>query len=246
VDGHRAPPTPERGWAYFLDVDGTLVELAPAPDAVHVAPATLDLVHRVHAETDGALALITGRSIHDVDRLFAGSPLPIAGQHGLERRDGGGLWSVSNVDADGLALARRRLAMMADRFDGVLVEDKGRSLALHYRAAPHLEADAVDAVQRIGAELGADYVVQTGKCVVELRPAGTDKGEAIRAFMDETPFRGRTPVFIGDDTTDEHGFAVVNEMEGYSVKVGEGPTCARWWLSDVRAVERWLERISAG
>ena len=100
-------------------------------------------------------------------------------------------------------------------------------------------------MQTLGAELGDDYVVQLGKCVVELRPAGTDKGEAIRAFMSEMPFRGRTPVFIGDDLTDEHGFDVVNEMEGYSVKVGEGATVARWRLPDVRAVERWLGNVSA-
>jgi len=225
-------------------VDGTLLELAHAPDAVEVASATLDLVHGVHVITGGALALITGRSIEDVDRLFGGAPLPIAGQHGLERRDDAGVWTTDESGSEGLEVARRRLTDVADAFDGLLMEDKGRSLALHYRAAPELEAYVLDTVQSLGDALGDDYVIQVGKYVVELRPVGTDKGEAIRAFMREKPFRGRTPVFIGDDVTDEHGFAVVNELDGYAVKVGEGATIARWRLPDVRAVERWLLSIS--
>lgn len=225
-------------------MDGTLLELAHAPDAVQVASATLDLVHGVHVITGGALALITGRSIVDVDQLFGGAPLPVAGQHGLERRDGGGVWTVADDGTEGMAIARSRLTDVAEAFDGLLMEDKGRSLALHYRAAPQLESYVLDAVRSLSADLGDEYVVQLGKYVVELRPAGTDKGEAIRAFMNEEPFFGRTPVFIGDDVSDEHGFAVVNEMDGYAVKVGEGATIARWRLSDVRAVERWLLSIS--
>ena len=225
-------------------MDGTLLELARTPDAVHVESATLDLVHGVHVITGGALALVTGRSIEDVDRLFGGAPLPIAGQHGLERRDGAGMWTTDGSGADGLELARRRLTDVADAFKGLLVEDKGRSLALHYRAAPQLESYVLDSVRSLGEELGDEYAIQLGKYVVELRPAGTDKGEAIRAFMSEEPFVGRTPVFIGDDVTDEHGFAVVNEMDGYAVKVGEGATIAPWRLPDVRAVEHWLLSIS--
>jgi trehalose 6-phosphate phosphatase len=225
-------------------VDGTLLELARAPDAVHVASATLDLVHGVHVITGGALALVTGRSIEDVDQLFGGAPLPIAGQHGLERRDGSGVWTVDKNGVEGLEVARRRLTDVADAFDGLLIEDKGRSLALHYRAAPQLESYVLDAVRSLGEDLGDEYAIQMGKYVVEFRPAGTDKGEAIRAFMTEAPFVGRTPVFIGDDVSDEHGFAVVNEMKGYAVKVGEGATIAGWRLPDVRAVERWLLSIS--
>ena len=235
---------PRWRWAYFLDVDGTLVELARTPDAVHVESATLDLVHGVHVITGGAVALITGRSIEDIDRLFGGAPLPIAGQHGLERRDGDGVWTTDDSGAEGLEIARRRMTDVADAFDGLLMEDKGRSLALHYRAAPQLESYVLDAVQSLGEELGDEYAIQVGKYVVELRPVGTDKGEAIRAFMQEKPFCGRTPVFIGDDVTDEHGFAVVNEMGGYAVKVGEGATIAQWRLRDVRAVEQWLLSIS--
>jgi len=225
-------------------VDGTLLELARTPDAVHVESATLDLVHGVHVITGGALALVTGRSIEDVDRLFGGAPLPIAGQHGLERRDGAGVWTVDESAAVGMQIARRRLTDVANAFDGLLMEDKGRSLALHYRAAPQLETYVLESVRALGEDLGDAYAIQVGKYVVELRPAGTDKGEAIRAFMEEAPFAGRTPVFIGDDVSDEHGFAVVNEMDGYAVKVGEGATIARWRLPDVHAVERWLLSIS--
>ena len=141
-----------------------------------------------------------------------------------------------------MSLARARIAALASRHRELLVEDKGLSLALHFRAAPHLEHQIHDAMRTIAAELGDGYVLQPGKLVVELRAAGSDKGEAIAAFMSEPPFRGRVPVFIGDDSTDEHGFATVNAMGGYSLKVGDGATIARWRLPDVRAVERWLTR----
>jgi len=151
---------------------------------------------------------------------------------------------VDESGAQGLQIARRRLTDVANAFDGLLMEDKGRSLALHYRAAPQLETYVLESVRALGEDLGDAYAIQVGKYVVELRPAGTDKGEAIRAFMEEAPFAGRTPVFIGDDVSDEHGFAVVNEMDGYAVKVGDGATIAPWQLPDVRAVEHWLLSIS--
>ena len=233
-------PAPDTAWAYFLDVDGTLVDLAPSPSAVRVEPGTKDLLHGLHLATGGAVALISGRSLRDLDLLFRGPALPAAGQHGLERRNGrGDVWKL-HVSGDSLSLARARMTALASRHQGLFVEDKGLSLALHFRSAPHLEAAMHDAVSAIVAELGAGYVVQPGKLVVELRPVGSDKGEAIAAFMAEPPFRGRVPVFIGDDATDEHGFAVVNAMHGHSLKVGEGPTIARWRVPDVRAVERWL------
>lgn len=235
-----ALPAADLSWAYFLDVDGTLIELAPSPSAVRVEPETKDLLHGLHLATGGAVALISGRSLRDLDLLFPGEALPAAGQHGLERRNGrGDVWRL-HVAADSLSLARVRLAALASRHRELVVEDKGLSLALHYRAAPHLEQLVRETVYATVAELGDGYVVQPGKLVVELRPAGSDKGETIAAFMAEEPFRGRTPAFIGDDATDEHGFAVVNAMGGHSLKVGEGATIARWRVQDVRAVERWL------
>ena len=172
--------------------------------------------------------------------MFRGPPLPAAGQHGLERRNGRGeLWK-HHVASETLSLARGRLAELTARHRELLVEDKGLSLALHYRAAPHLEREMHDAMRALVAELGDGYAVQPGKLVLELRPVGANKGEAIATFMGEPPFRGRVPVFIGDDATDEHGFAAVNAMGGHSLKVGDGATIARWHLPDVHAVERWL------
>jgi trehalose 6-phosphate phosphatase len=235
-------PSPDLAWAYFLDVDGTLLDLAPSPSAVRVEPGTHDLLHGLHLATGGAVALVSGRSLHDLDLLFPGAALPAAGQHGLERRDARGVLARHVVPAETLAHARARLRTIAARHAGLMLEDKGLSIALHYRAAPYLETEMLAAVHAIAAGLDADYVVQPGKFVVELRPAGADKGAAIESFMNEPPFRGRTPVFIGDDATDEHGFAVVNGLRGHSLKVGEGTTIARWRVRDVRAVERWLTR----
>jgi trehalose 6-phosphate phosphatase len=153
--------------------------------------------------------------------------------------------TTREVRADALALARGRLTSIAARYPELLLEDKGLSLALHYRAAPQLEASMHAALRAIETELGSEYVVQPGKLVVELKPAGSDKGVAIAEFMGEAPFRGRTPVFVGDDATDEQGFVIVNELGGHSVKVGDGATLARWRLPTVRAVERWLARACA-
>jgi trehalose 6-phosphate phosphatase len=238
-------PTPDPSWAYFLDVDGTLLDLAPSPSEVRVGAETRDLLHKLHGATGGAVALISGRSIDDIDRLFPGAALPLAGQHGLERRDAFGALTTHEVRADALAHARARLTAIATRYPELLLEDKGLSLALHYRAAPQLEERMHAALRAIEAELGAEYVVQPGKLVVELKPAGSDKGVAIGEFMTEVPFRDRTPVFVGDDATDEQGFAMVNELGGHSVKVGDGATVARWRLPTVRAVEQWLARACA-
>ena len=205
-----------------------------------------DLVHALHAATGGAIALVSGRAIDDVDRLFPGGTLPIAGQHGLERRDSAGATTRATIDVTELARARARLAELAARHEGLLLEDKGMSLALHYRAAPQHAALVHDVVRGTAAALGDAWFVQRGKRVVELRPASADKGEAIRAYLAEAPFAGRVPVFLGDDVTDEHGFEEVNQLGGYSIKVGEGESVARWRLRDVRAVERWLETMMVG
>jgi trehalose 6-phosphate phosphatase len=228
-------------------VDGTLLELAPTPDAVRVRPETHDLVHALHAATGGAVALVSGRAIADVDVLFPGIALPIAGQHGLERRDAAGATTRLPVRAESRARARQRLAELAARHAGLLLEDKGMSLALHYRAAPQHEALVHDVVRGAAAALGHEWLVQRGKMVVELRPSGVDKGAAIAAYLAGAPFSGRVPVFLGDDVTDEHGFEEVNRLGGHSIKVGDGASAARWRLRDVPAVERWLgELLAAG
>ncbi|MFZ1908346.1 MAG: trehalose-phosphatase, partial [Burkholderiales bacterium] len=141
--------------------------------------------------------------------------------------------------------AAMRLAAFAAGHPGLLLEDKGYSLALHYRLAPQLEGEARALVGEVLAELGAGFELQRGKMVLELRPGGRDKGSAIAEFMAEAPFRSRTPVFIGDDLTDELGFGVVNGMGGISIKVGEGPSQARWRIADAQEVRAWLGEWAA-
>ena len=235
-----------RETALFLDVDGTLLHIADTPDAVTIERATLELLGRVHRATDGGLALITGRRISDIDRLFAPLALLVAGQHGFERRDAGGVVHRHTQPVPQLAASRERLAAFAREHPGVLVEDKELTLAAHYRLAPQAEPKLAVLAAGLAAESDGALAVQRGKMVFELRPAGKDKGTAIAEFMAEAPFRGRTPVFVGDDLTDEYGFSIVNGLGGVSVKVGDGPTEARLRVSDVDAVREWLGRLAAG
>ena len=231
------------GMAFFLDVDGTLVEFADRPHEVRIDEDLGRLLTELHSAAGGALALISGRSVSDVDRLFASRRFCIAGQHGAERRDAAGM-----VHRHGLPLARLRSAGdMLRRFSAahpaLVLEDKGMNLALHYRLAPHLASNVQGAVQDIVKDLGEDFEVQEGKMVFEIKPSGKDKGTAIAEFVKEKPFRNRIPVFIGDDDTDEYGFRIVNRLGGHSVKVGRGSTTARWRLADASAVRAWLWRF---
>src|SRR5688572_2018687 len=234
------------GFAYFLDIDGTLVDFADAPGAVTLDPALPDLVEALYQSSGGAIALITGRSIADADRLFPARRLAIAGQHGHERRSADGRMARHHVLPCALDPARRTLSAAVERHSGLFLEDKGLSLALHYRRAPHLASVAHRLMRSVHESLGDRYCVHDGKSVVELTPAGRDKGLAIRAFMREAPFRGKPPVFIGDDVTDEDGFAVINSLGGDSIKVGPGPTVAEWRFPSVRAVLAWLEHGTPG
>ncbi len=241
MTGLRAGPVPNPSWAYFFDLDGTLVTIATSPGEVRIDRSLRTVIEGLHRSTGGAVALITGRRIEDVDRLFPGIRLPAAGQHGVERRSASGRISRHRFPARHLDEVRNRLAAAAARHPGLMVEDKGLSLALHYRRAARLGGYAHRLVRSLATRLGPAYCVQSGKRVVEIRPAGKDKGTAILAFTRERPFRGRTPVFVGDDATDEHGFAMVNRLGGRSVKVGPGPTVAHYRLRDVAAVRGWLQ-----
>ena len=244
MSGASLPP-PTADWALFLDVDGTLLEHAETPDAVRVDGAMRALLAELQAGADGALALISGRSVADLDGLFAPLKLPAAGQHGAERRDGAGRMHRHDFPEAPVRQAAKRLAAFAGAHPGLLLEDKGHSLALHFRLAPQLEGEARALVDQVLAELGEGFELQRGKMVLELRPGGRDKGSAIAEFMAEAPFRGRTPVFIGDDLTDEFGFGVVNGMGGVSIKVGEGPSQARWRIADAQEVRAWLGEWAA-
>ncbi len=236
----RPPPPPlEADCALFLDIDGTLADLERSPDAVHIDDAIAAALPRVARWLDGALALVTGRAITSADRLFPGLTLPMAGQHGCERRDAAGGIHLHAPARGTQARLRRLLQRLAKRHPQLLLEDKGASLALHYRSAPHLAAHVHRTVRQSVAQ-EAGYTVQPGKLLVEVRPEGRDKGTAIDDFMAEDPFAGRVPVFVGDDLTDEHGFAAVERMGGWTVKVGGGRTAARFRLANPAAVRQWL------
>lgn len=236
----RPPPPPlARDCALFLDIDGTLAELAHVPDAVRIDDKLALALPKLRSELGGALALVTGRAISNADRLFPGLALPVAGQHGAERRDAKGTIHLHAPRKDTYARLAKLLKGLAKRHPQLLLEDKGVAIALHYRAQPELEGELTEV---LAAELRADegYTLQPGKMLLEVRPEGRDKGTAIDDFMAEAPFAGRLPVFLGDDLTDEHGFATVERLGGWTVKVGPGRTEARFRLADVASVGRWL------
>lgn len=232
------------GWALFLDIDGTLARLAHAPDAVEIETPVIDVLSRLARAMNGAIALITGRAITDVDRLFAPLSLPAAGQHGIERRGADGHLASHPEAARKLDEARHAVAEFADSYAGLIFEDKGETLALHYRGAPTARGAAKWLMTQQLERLGPEFMLQHGKMIFEIRPSGRDKGTAIEEFMQEPPFQARTPVFIGDDKTDEDGFRVVNQLGGHAIKVGAGDTAAPWRLSDAAAVLEWLEAYS--
>ena len=236
-----APPLLRRDQALFLDFDGTLVAIAPAPDLVRVAPELPDLLQALSAMLDQAIALVSGRTVDDLARRIAPFSGVLAGQHGLERRSLDGAVARSAADP-ALAPIRHEFTRFAARHDGVTLEDKGAGLALHYRQAPGLASACKTLVQRAAEASGGAFTFIGGKMVAELTPRRGGKGRAIAAFLAEAPFRGRMPVFVGDDTTDEDGFTVVNNLGGASVHVGEGATAARYGLAAVGDVHAWLAR----
>lgn len=240
------PPAPMVDWAYFLDVDGTLIHIADTPQAVVVDRPLLDLIASLHRASGGAVALVSGRMISDLQSRLGMAQLPLAGLHGLERRDSAGrLWMHAAPPAAKSAI-QEALAPILARHPGLLLEDKGLTLALHYRLAPQLAAYVHQLMTRMVGLAGAGLELQRGKRVVEIKPAGIDKGTAVAEYLAEPPFKGRRPVFIGDDLNDEHGFAEVNRLDGISIKVGKGPSCARFRLPDVAAVHHWLGEALKG
>ena len=243
-------PRPRPDWALFLDFDGTLVDFAPRPDQVRPVPDLAAMLRRAAEALDGALAVVTGRPIREIDHWLDERVAAVAGVHGAERRSADG--RLAAAAPDGLpppveaeaARARERLAEVADANAGVVFEDKGCAFALHYRAAPERGAACVDAAKALASPA---FEVLTGAALVELRRRGVHKGAAIAAFMGEPPFAGRTPVFVGDDVTDEDGFRTVNDLGGVSVLAGPArPTEARHRLPGVAAVLAWLRGVPEG
>jgi trehalose 6-phosphate phosphatase len=231
--------------AYFFDFDGTLVELAPTPDGVLVQPRVIDLLSALRHQTNGAVAIVSGRGIDSIDSFLGLPDLPIAGLHGAERRDANGDTQRVGFNDERLLRMEQDLAEVVRLNPGMLLEIKGAAVALHYRNAPDREPVARAATTRLVADYPGAYVLQPGKMVYEIKPKDVDKGRALRAFLGEPPFAGRKPVFAGDDLTDEKGFAVVNEYGGLSIKVGGGDTIAKSRIESVNALVQWLASIVA-
>ncbi|MEJ6021552.1 trehalose-phosphatase [Ramlibacter sp. PS4R-6] len=209
--------------AVFLDFDGTLVDIAPQPEAVIVPPALSATLAQLHGWLGGALALISGRPIAQIDAFLKPLVLPAAGVHGAERRGADGRLSLLSTHP--LEVVEAAAAALVKGDPRLRLETKRGSVALHYRQAPEREAECIAAMQA-AVEESPGLTLLRGKMVVEAKPGGASKGAAIEAFMAEAPFAGRTPVFVGDDITDEVGFATVQRLKGLGVKVGEGATVA--------------------
>lgn len=242
----EAPPKASRQWAYFLDLDGTLLELAEAPDAVVVPPPLLAVLRDLLRDTAGAVALVSGRALERVDTLLAPLVLPIAGQHGHERRDATGMVHGAEMPAHVVAELERALEALIEAEPDLLLEHKGASLALHYRNQPGAGPRLKAALAQLAARHAEAVALLEGKFVLELKPKEASKGRAIAAFLDEPPFAGRRPVFVGDDVTDEDGFRVVNAAGGVTIRVAaagqdaDKPTAARFRLESPAALLAWL------
>ena len=233
------------GWALFLDVDGTLLEIAPTPDATTVPAGLKELLKSLQERARGALALVSGRSLAQLDSLFAPLRLPAAGLHGLERRTATRRHDRTQTALHEIPQAPRDyLSHVVALYPRLLLEDKGATLALHYRMAPELQQVAWEAMQVALERAGPGYALLDGKMVIELKPAAASKSHAIAAFMSEPPFAGRAPIFVGDDHTDEAGFEYVNSVGGLSIQIGASPargaTCQ---LADVPAMHAWLASL---
>ena len=229
--------------AIFTDFDGTLVELAETPDAVEVDGTLTDQLQRAITELDSAFAVLTGREIADIDKFLAPLHLPIAGAHGTQRRRADGF--VETVDpaivlgAEEIAHAMEALILSNPR---LLLEAKEGAVAVHYRQAPELEGAVRIAMEKALHNV-PDFTLVPGKMVLEARPRAASKGEALRAFMREEPFLGRTPIFIGDDTTDEDAFIAAQDLGGVGIKLGDGDTAARMRIPNVASVHALIRGL---
>lgn len=228
--------------AFFLDVDGSLIDIADHPDAVEVPDDLPQVLAALAEQADGALALVSGRTIQSLDRLLNPFGFAAAGSHGAQMRlsPDGRILSAPPLDAE-LASAVKEVA---EEFDGVFAEDKGTAIAVHYRAAP----DAAPILKRALLDiLGArqDVRLMPGHCVFEVKPSSLDKGTAVADFMGRAPFAGRIPLFIGDDITDEAGFSAVAARGGLALAVGGARPGAHGVLADTTAVRAFLTHLAA-
>lgn len=227
--------------AFFVDFDGTLVDIAPRPDQVEVEPRVLNLLAGLSEKFGQAVAVVTGRPLDVVDGFLAPLKLAVAAEHGSIRRDASGQTHADSRGVDAVEAAAAVLQPLVDANPGLILERKQVSVALHFRQRPELAEVCKDAAEE--AVVNNDGLcILPGKMVFELRPAGIDKGVAVRAFLDEAPFRGRVPVYMGDDATDEHAFAVVNKLGGITIKIDGGDTVAQY-RTDREGLFVWMSGL---
>jgi trehalose 6-phosphate phosphatase len=230
--------------AILLDIDGTLLDLAPTPREVWVPPGLAKTLNRLHERTQGALALVSGRSLNDIDLIFAPEQFPAVGGHGAEMRVSADSESVATHAPPLDKELKRRLAAIAKLSPGILLEDKGYSLALHYRLAPHAEKAIYAAVSLIRADLpNAPIEVLPGKCVCEIKHSGFTKATGVLELMTHEPFKGRRPLFIGDDVTDESVFAIMPDLKGLAFSVGRRTKGVAGHFDEPGDVRAWLSHL---
>lgn len=229
--------------ALFLDFDGTLVPIASHPDAVMLPLRQRRLLSVLQTQLEGAVAIISGRRLADLERLTAPLPLTLAGCHGAQRRDSDGTRHAAQIEPEAAADLGTILAEFSQQHPGTVFEDKTYAFALHYRQAPQYERACRDMMTRLWQAYRGTYQLTEGKCLLELRHHACHKGRAVQTLLDTPPFQQRTPLFIGDDSTDEDAFPVVNAHGGFSVRVGEAAQSqATYRLDSVEEVLSWLER----
>ena len=230
--------------ALFLDIDGTLLDLADMPDAIVVPPWLPTALDAASQRLGGALALVTGRALAYADELFSPFRFPIAGLHGAQLRRPDGKVARAETTAAFEAL-KTDLRKETEGLEGVLVEDKGAAVAAHYRLAPQRQAQVEPIMERLLSRAGANWTLQRGKMVLEIRPASADKGHAVEVFLSMPPFAGRRPIAIGDDVTDEAMFRVANRHGGHSVRVGSpSETAATLTLPSASAVRDLIAQFA--
>lgn len=230
--------------AIFTDFDGTLVEIAETPESIDVPSDLAERLDQLLQEFDYAFAVITGREISDIDRFLSPLQLPVAGAHGSQRRRADG--TLERPDESLIAAAHdigTALEPLVVAHPELLIEPKEGAVALHYRQAPDLESACRAAMDEALLD-HPEFTLVPGKMVLEARPSAFDKGAALRAFMQEEPFAGRLPIFIGDDRTDEDAFLAAQELGGVGIKLGPGNTVARMRIANVNSVHALLRGLS--
>ena len=237
-------PEPSANWALFLDIDGTLLDIAETPTAVAVPPELPPLLEALLKTLGNAVALVSGRALSDIDRLFAPLTLPAAGQHGAEIRLAGGTVEAQAPTGTDLKTFLPALKIFAIEHPGLLIEGKGRTVAIHYRQAPQFKDEIADFLDGLVRDNSQTVETIRGHHVFEIKPRAFNKGTAVARLMQTAPFAGRRPVFIGDDRTDEDGLAAVLARGGHAIRVGlDGPSIAETRIAGPAETRAWLAHV---